>query len=98
MCGASTAVDFIENMAQKQIKYETIFGDQAEVLREDLPKYEAAMSQLQKSPLVAKHGQRWEPTQDNVDKYLEHCDEICSLVPQDFNELSLSQGSSGFTI
>jgi hypothetical protein len=55
---ASTAVDFVEDMAQNQIKYETIFGEQAEVLRSDLPKFEAAMAQLQKSPLVAKHGQR----------------------------------------
>ncbi|KAF8972291.1 hypothetical protein BDZ97DRAFT_1752873 [Flammula alnicola] len=85
---ASTAVDFVEDMAQKQIKYETIFGEQAEVLRSDLPKFDAAMAQLQKSPLVAKRGQRWEPTQDNVDEYLARCDEICHLVPQDFDELT----------
>ena len=57
-------------MAQKQIRYETIFGEQAEVLRSDLPKFEAAMAQLQKSPLVAKHGQRREPTQDNIDEIM----------------------------
>ena len=87
---SSTEVDFIENMAQKQIKYETIFSDQAEVLRADLPKFEAAMAQLQKSPLVAKRGQRWEPTQDNVDEYVARCDEICHLVPRTFDELTLS--------
>ena len=92
MCCTSTAVDFIENIAQKQIRYETIFGEQAEVLRSDLPKFEAAMAQLQKSPLVAKRGQRWEPTQDDVDEYLARCDAICHLVPQDFDELSFSQG------
>jgi hypothetical protein len=85
---SSTAVDFVEDMAQKQIRYETIFGEQAEVLRSDPPKFEAAMAQLQKSPLVAKRGQRWEPTQDNVDEYLARCDEICHLVPRDFDELS----------
>jgi len=86
MRGPSTAVDFIENMAQKQIRYETIFGEQAEVLGADLPKFEAAMAQLQKSPLVAKHGQRWEPTQENVDVYLARCDEICRLIPRDFHD------------
>jgi hypothetical protein len=92
MSRASTAVDFVEDMAQKQIKYETIFGEQAEVLRSDLPKFEEAMTQIQKSPLVAQPGQRWEPTQDNVDDYLARCDEICHLVPRDFDELSSSQG------
>lgn len=83
---ASTAVDFVEDMAQKQIRYETIFGEQAEVLRSDLPKFEVAMAQLQKSPLVAKRGQRWEPSQDNVDEYLARCDEICHLVPRGFDD------------
>jgi hypothetical protein len=92
MSRASTAVDFVEDMAQEQIKYETIFGEQAEVLRSDLPKFEEAMTQIQKSPLVAQPGQRWEPTQDNVDDYLARCDEICHLVPRDFDELSSSQG------
>lgn len=63
---ASTAIDFVEDMAHKQIRYENIFGEQAEVLRSDPLKFEAAMAQLQKSPLVAKHGQRGEPTTDNV--------------------------------
>ncbi|KAF8813564.1 hypothetical protein BYT27DRAFT_7220449 [Phlegmacium glaucopus] len=79
-------VDFVEDMAQKQVRYKTIFGEQAKVLRSDLPKFEAAMAQLQKSPLVAKRGQRWEPTQDNVDEYLACCDEICHLVPWDFED------------
>ena len=57
------------------------------MLSADVLKFETAMSQLQKSPLVAKPGQRWEPTRDNVDEYLTRCDEICRLVPQDFNEL-----------
>jgi hypothetical protein len=89
----SAVVAFIENMAKEQLRYETIFGEQAEVLRADLPKFEAAMAQIQQSPLVAKRGQRWEPTQDNVDEYLALCDDICHLVPQDFDELSLSQCS-----
>ena len=60
------------------------------MLRSDLPKFEAAMAQLQKSPLVAKHGQRWEHTQDNVYEYLARCDEICHLLPRDFDELTFS--------
>ena len=87
----SSEADFIENMAQEQCRYETIFGEQAEVLRADPPKFEAAMAQIQQSPLVAKGGQPWEPTQDNVDEYLAYCDDICRLVPQDFEELSTLQ-------
>ena len=93
MRGTSTVVDFIENIAHQQLRYETIFTEQAEVLRADQPKFDEAMAQLQKSPLVAKPGQHWQPTQDKVDEYLARCDEICHLVPRDFNELSLSQGS-----
>ena len=85
----TSTANFIENMAHEQIRYETIFGDQAKVLRADLPKFEAAMARIQQSPLIAKRGQRWEPTQDDVDEYLAHCDDICRLVPQDFEELSL---------
>ena len=33
-------------MAQEQNGYETIFGEQAEVLRADLPKSEGAMAQI----------------------------------------------------
>ena len=89
---SSTAVDFVEDMAQKRIKYETIFTEQAEVLKTDPPRFAAAMANIQQSPLVAKQGQCWQPTQDKVDEYLAHCDEICHSVPQDFNELSFSQG------
>lgn len=83
---ASNAVDLAEDMAQKRIKYETIFTDQSEVLRSDPPRFEAAMANIKQSPLVAKHGQLWQPTQDNVDEYLARCDEICHTVPQDFND------------
>ena len=55
--------NFIKDMAQQQLRYETIFSEQAEVVRADAPKLEAAMAQIQQSPLVAKCGQRWEPTQ-----------------------------------
>ena len=41
-----TAVNFVKDMAKKQSRYETIFGEQAKVLRLDLPKFEAAMAQL----------------------------------------------------
>ena len=87
-----TAVDFVEDIAQKRIKYETIFTEQAAVLRSDPARFEAAMANIQQSPLVAKQGQCWQPTQDKIDKYLAFCDEACHIVPQDFNELSFSQG------
>jgi hypothetical protein len=77
---------FIENMAKEQLRYETIFSAQAEVLRTDRPKFEAAMAQIQQSPLIAKRGQRWEPAQDNIDEYLAQCNDICQVVPQDFDE------------
>lgn len=88
----STAVDFVEDIAQKRIKYETIFTEQAAVLRSDPARFEAAMANIQQSSLVAKQGQCWQPTQDKIDEYLAFCDEACHIVPQDFNELSFSQG------
>ena len=45
----------------------TIFEEQSEILRAD----PSAMVQIQRSPLVAKHGQHWVPTQ--VDEYLARC-------------------------
>lgn len=83
---ASNAVDLAEDMAQKRIKYETIFAEQATVLRSDPPRFEAAMANVQQSPLVAKKGQPWQPTQDKIDEFLAYCDELCDLVPQDFND------------
>jgi hypothetical protein len=76
---ASTAVDLLKTWRQN------IIGERADMLRADLPKFEAAMAQLQKSPFVAKRGQRWESTQDKVDEYLARIE-----------ELSLSQSSRGF--
>ena len=82
-------VEFIETIAKEQLKYETIFSAEAELLRTDPLNFEAAMAQIQQSQLIAKRGQRWEPTQDNVDWYLAQCNDICQLVPQNFDELSL---------
>ena len=64
---------------KEQLRYETIFGE-SEVFRADLPKFEVAN-------LVVKQGQQWEPRQDNIG------DDLCQLVPRDFDELSLSQRS-----
>ena len=47
MLGTSTAGDFIENMVQQQIRYESIFGEQAEVLRADLPVVVHPLTHLQ---------------------------------------------------
>ena len=82
-------VDFIESMTKERLRYETICAEQGEMLRSDPPKFEAAMAQARKSPLIAKRGQLWEPKDYDVDEYLAFCDDICLMVPRDFNELSL---------
>src|SRR6266436_4113269 len=84
-------VEFVENMAREQLRYQTIINEQSEVLRTDPPELEAATARVQQSPLVAKRGQRWEPTQDKVDEYLAQCNDLCHLVPRNFDELSLWQ-------
>ena len=81
-------IEFIETMAKEQLRYETIFSTQAEWLRTDPLKFTAAMAKIKQSPLIAKHGQPWEPTPDNVDQYLAQCNDICQLAPQNFDELS----------
>ena len=86
-------VDFVENMAQQQIRYETILIDQTEILKTDQLEFDRARAQIQQSTFVAKPGQRWVPTQDKVDEHLAQCDEICRSVPRDFDELSLLQSS-----
>jgi hypothetical protein len=82
-------IEFIQTIAKEQLKYETVFSAEAELLRTDPLNFEAAMAQIQQKQLIAKPGQRWEPTQDNVDRYLAQCDDICQLLPQSFDELSL---------
>jgi hypothetical protein len=81
-------IEFVESMTKEQLRYETIFSTQAEWLRTDPPNFAAAMAQIEQSPLIAKHGQPWEPTPDNVDQYLAQCNEMCQLAPQNFDELS----------
>jgi len=73
-------------MAQEQFRYEMIFEEHNSVLRADPKKFEAAIAQVQQSPLVAKPGQRWEPAADGVDEYLACCNDICCSVPQDVND------------
>jgi hypothetical protein len=87
-------LSFIEHMAEEQLKYETIFTENAEILRADQPKFDAAMAEIQQSPFVAKPGQLWESTQENADEYLAYCNDICRSVPRNFNELSLLRGVS----
>ena len=43
MCLTPDQVDFIENMAKEQLRYETVIAEQSEVLRTDPPKLEAAI-------------------------------------------------------
>jgi len=81
-----TGVDFIKD---ELLRYEAVFAKQAGFLRADPCSFQAAMVKIQQSPLVAKDGQCWEPTENNIDDYLAHCNEICQLVPQGFDELSL---------
>jgi hypothetical protein len=92
----SATIASIERMAQDQLKYELIFTKQAEMLRTDQPRFDAALAKIQQSPLVAKPGQRWQPTEDSVDEYLARCDDICQSEPQDFDELSLQTHCMGF--
>jgi hypothetical protein len=45
------------------------------------------MAKIHRSPLIAKHGQCWEPMQDvEIVGYLAQCDNICRSVPQCFDE------------
>ena len=83
-----TQLDFIENMAKERLRYETICAEQGEVLRSDPPKFNAAVVRICQSPLIAKCSQVWKPKEDDADQYLASCDDICQLVPQDFDELS----------
>jgi hypothetical protein len=82
----SATVALIECMAQDQLRYERIFTEQAEILRVDQPRYDAALAKFQQSPLLAQPGQRWEPTEDGVEEYLAGCNNICQMIPQDFDE------------
>ena len=85
-------IEFIETMANEQFKYQTIFSAHAEWLNTDPLNFAAAMARIEQSPLIVKRGQPWEPTPDKVD-YLVQCDDICQLVPQNFDELSLWSAS-----
>ena len=84
----SATVALIECMAQDQLRYELIFTKQAEILRLDKPRFDKALAKFQKSPLFAQPGQHWQPTGDGVEVYLARCNEICQIMPQDFDELS----------
>ena len=65
-------IDFVENMAQEQLRYENIFQRQNEMLSVSIPKFEAAVLEFQNSsPFFAKPGQCWEPAQENVGDYLQ---------------------------
>lgn len=87
-----TEVDFVEYIAQERVRYESIFREQAEVLRTDQDKFNQAKAQIEHSSFVAKPGQRWQPAQDKVDEYLAECDaNICRSVPCNFEELSTMQ-------
>ena len=39
-------ITFIESMAQDQLRFEVIFTKQAEVLRADKPRFDAAMAKI----------------------------------------------------
>jgi hypothetical protein len=79
-------LELIETLAKERLRYETIFSTQAEVLRTDPANRDAAVARMRESPHVAKRGECWEPKEDDVDQYLAQCNDICQLVPQDFDE------------
>jgi hypothetical protein len=78
-------VDFVEHMAKEQFRYESIFAEQAEVLRTDPAKAKEAKAKIRASPLIADRG-KWQPAPDKVDEYLAKCDDICRMIPCDFDE------------
>ena len=78
--------NFVEHIAKEQIKYESIFTEQANVLQADLKGYQVAMTQIKQPPLIAKCGQCQEPPLDEVDQYLIQCDNICQIVPHNVDE------------
>jgi hypothetical protein len=51
-------------------------------------RFHEALIRLKETPLIAKHGQNWQPAQDMVDDYLAKCDEICDIEPKTFDEFS----------
>ncbi|KAI0248750.1 hypothetical protein BJV78DRAFT_1284532 [Lactifluus subvellereus] len=57
-----------------------------ERMAQDQLRYGRIFTKQAESPLVAKPGKRWEPTEDKVDEYLARCDDICHSVPQDFDD------------
>jgi hypothetical protein len=59
--------NFVEHIAKEQIKYESIFTEQANVLQADLKGYQVAMTQIKQPPLIAKCGQCQESPLDEVD-------------------------------
>lgn len=79
-------LELIETMAKERRRYEAIFSAHAAVLRTDPSNRDAAMDRMRQSALVAKRGQPWEPKEEDVDQYLAQCEDICQLVPQDFDE------------
>ena len=81
--------ELIESIAQARVKYENILNDQCAELRKDPDRFHLAVTKLNETPLVAKPGQTWVPTQDMVDEYLAKCDELCLVVPKTFDEFSL---------
>lgn len=82
-------LEFIENAAQEQHKYQTIFAYHCQVLQTDPVKYEAAMQEVQRSSVELNPGKCWERAQEDLEKYLGECDAICQTDPQGFEELSL---------
>lgn len=94
----SAELDFVEHIAQEQIRDETIFKEQRKVLQTDQAKYMEAIAKTRatrQSSFVAKPGQRWQTPQDKVDEYLAKHDEICRSVPRDCEEFSVRQLSKG---
>ncbi|KAF8273180.1 hypothetical protein EI94DRAFT_1826456 [Lactarius quietus] len=78
-------VDFVEHMAKERFRYESTFAEQAEVLRTDPAKTKEAKAKFLASGLIGERG-KWQPTQDKADEYLAKCDDICRMVPRDFDD------------
>ena len=85
-------VDLVENLAQEQVRYETIHKDQRNILKTNQNEFDQARARLEQSSAVVKPGQRWQPAHDQVDQYLAQCDATCRSIPHNFDELSDESG------
>ena len=80
------ASTLVEDLAQKKFEYETLFEDQAAIIRKDPAEYQKAYDRVSTSQGIAKDGQRWMPTADQKVAYMNYLEDICKMEPQSSDE------------